>query len=149
MGLSLGFAVAIVIAVGAALAMQAPINAVLAHEVGDPTAAAAISFAIGFIVLAAMAWWNGSTSSALAALTNVPWWALMGGVLGAIWVWAAIWSVPRLGVVTMFGAMILGQLLAAIILDARGAFGMEARPVDLTRIMAIAMVAGGVVLSKA
>ncbi len=149
MGLSLGFAVAIVIAVGAALAMQAPINAALAREVGDPTAAAAISFAIGFLVLAAMAWWNGTTTSTIAALSSVPWWALMGGVLGAIWVWAAIWSVPRLGVVTMFGAMILGQLLAAIILDARGAFGMEARPIDLSRIMAIAMVAGGVVLSKA
>ena len=87
--------------------------------------------------------------TAITSLPNVPWWALMGGVLGAIWVWAAIWSVPRLGVVTMIGAMILGQLLAAIVLDARGAFGMEARPVDLTRIMAIAMVAGGVVLSKA
>ena len=149
MGLSLGFAVAIVIAVGAALAMQAPINAVLAREVGDPTAAAAISFAIGFIVLAALAWYKGTTAASIAALTSVPWWALMGGVLGAIWVLAAIWSVPRLGVVTMFGAMILGQLLAAIILDARGAFGMEARPIDLTRMMAIAMVAGGVVLSKA
>lgn len=149
MGLSLGFAVAIVIAVGAALAMQAPINAVLAREVGDPTAAAAISFAVGFVVLAALAWYKGTTASSIAALTGVPWWALMGGVLGAIWVLAAIWSVPRLGVVTMFGAMILGQLLAAIILDARGAFGMEARPIDLTRIMAIAMVAGGVVLSKA
>jgi transporter family-2 protein len=129
--------------------MQAPINAVLAREVGDPTAAAAISFAIGFIVLAALAWYKGTTAASIAALTSVPWWALMGGVLGAIWVLAAIWSVPRLGVVTMFGAMILGQLLAAIILDARGAFGMEARPIDLTRMMAIAMVAGGVVLSKA
>ncbi|WP_224814016.1 DMT family transporter [Hasllibacter sp. MH4015] len=149
MGLSLGFAVALVVAVGAALAMQAPINAVLAREMGDPTAAAAISFAVGFLVLAALAWYKGTAASSIAALSNVPWWALMGGVLGAIWVWAAIWSVPRLGVVTMFGAMILGQLLAAIILDARGAFGMEARPIDLSRIMAIAMVAGGVVLSRA
>lgn len=149
MSLSLGFAIILVIAVGAALAMQAPINAALAREVGDPTAAAAISFAIGFVVLAAITWYRGASISALTSLGGVPWWALMGGVLGAIWVWAAIWSVPRLGVVTMFGAMILGQLLAAIVLDARGAFGMEARPIDLTRIMAIAMVAGGVVLSKA
>jgi transporter family-2 protein len=73
----------------------------------------------------------------------------MGGVLGAIWVWAAIWSVPRLGVVTMFGAMIVGQLLAALLLDARGAFGMEARGIEPTHLLAIAMVAGGVVLSKA
>ncbi len=87
--------------------------------------------------------------TAIKSLSGVPWWALKGGVLGAVWVWAAIWSVPRLGVVTMIGAMILGQLLAAVVLDARGAFGMEARPIDLTRIIAIAMVASSVVLSKA
>lgn len=149
MTFSLGFAIAIVIAVGAALALQAPINAVLAREVGDPTVAAAASFAVGFVALALFAWYRGAPVSAITSLSGVPWWALLGGVLGAIWIWAAIWAVPRLGVVTMIGAMILGQLLAAIVLDARGAFGMEARPVDLTRIMAIAMVAGGVVLSKA
>lgn len=45
--------------------------------------------------------------------------------------------------------MIVGQLIAALLLDARGAFGMEARAVEPTRLFAIAMVAGGVVLSKA
>lgn len=146
---SLGFSILLVVAVGAALAMQAPVNAVLARELGDPTAAAAISFAIGFVVLAALAGLRGAGLPSLSTLGNIPWWALMGGVLGAIWVWAAIWSVPRLGVVTMFGAMIVGQLIAALLLDARGAFGMEAREIDVTRILAIAMVAGGVVLSKA
>ncbi|ABD54054.1 DMT family transporter [Jannaschia sp. CCS1] len=149
MGLSVTLVIALVVAVGAALAMQAPINAALAREVGDPTAAAAISFAIGFVVLAAIAWYRGSSMTALTSLSGVPWWALMGGVLGALWIWAAIWSLPRLGVVTMFGAMILGQLIAAMVLDARGSFGMEARPIDLTRLMAVAMVAGGVILSKA
>ena len=149
MSISMIFALALVVAVGAALAMQAPINAVLAREVGDPTAAAAISFAIGFLVLAGLAWARGAPVANLATLTSLPWWALMGGVLGAIWVWAAIWSVPRLGVVTMFGAMILGQLLAAIILDARGAFGLEPKPIDLSRLTAIALVASGVLLSRA
>lgn len=149
MSFSLGFALALVIAVGAALALQAPINAVLAREVGDPTVAAAASFAIGFVALALLAWYRGAPITAITSLSSVPWWALMGGILGAAWVWAAIWSVPRLGVVTMIGAMILGQLIAAIVLDARGAFGMETRPVDLSRLLAIAMVAGGVVLSKA
>ncbi len=51
---SLGFA--ILIAVGAAPALQAPINAILAREVGDPTVVAAVSFPIGFVVLALLAW---------------------------------------------------------------------------------------------
>lgn len=94
---SIAFSIVLVVAVGAALAMQAPVNAVLARELGDPTAAAALSFAICFIVLAALAALRGASVPSLSTLGNVPWWALLGGVLGAIWVWAAIWSVPRLG----------------------------------------------------
>ena len=101
------------------------------------------------MALAVIAGLRGPGLPSLSTLGAIPWWALMGGVLGAVWVWAAIWSVPRLGVVTMFGAMIVGQLIAALMLDARGAFGMEARAIDPTRLLAIAMVAGGVVLSKA
>lgn len=124
MGLSAAFVVALVITIGAALAIHGPINAGLARKVGDPGAAAAISFVIGFVAPVSIARCCGASVT-------------------------AIWSLPRLGGMTMVGAMIRGPLLVTIILDARGAFRMEARPVDLTRITAVALVASGVVLSRA
>lgn len=135
-----------VIFVGAALAFQAPVNAALARSLGDPVFAAALQFGIGFALLAAIAIFRGYSPS-LAQVKGIPWWALTGGALGAIWVLAAIWSVPRLGLVTMFAAMILGQLIAALLIDAGGILGLEARSISLTRIAAVCFVAFGVILS--
>jgi transporter family-2 protein len=56
--------------------------------------------------------------------------------------------VPRLGVVTMIAALILGQLVGAIILDAVGAFGLPVKEIGWQRIVAVALVAGGVILSR-
>lgn len=137
---------AMIIFVGAALAFQAPVNAALARSIGDPVWAAAMSFGIGFVLLSAIALTRG-TSPSLAQFKGIPWWALTGGALGAIWVLAAIWSVPRLGAVTMFAAMIFGQLLAALLIDSSGLLGLEARSLTGTRMMSVALVAAGVLLS--
>lgn len=137
---------AMIVGVGAALAFQAPINAALARSIGDPVWAAAISFGVGFLLLSGIALSRGSGPT-LSQLQTIPWWALTGGALGAIWVLAAIWSVPRLGVVTMFSAMILGQMIAALIIDAGGLLGLATREISLARLASIGFVAIGVVLS--
>lgn len=135
-----------VVAIGAMLAFQAPANAALARGIGDPVWAAAISFGIGLVLLCGIAIFRGSSPS-LASFQAVPWWALVGGLLGAVWVLAAIWSVPRLGVVTMMSAMVLGQMLAAIIIDSGGIMGLEVRSISPSRIIAIGLVFMGVVIS--
>lgn len=136
-----------IILVGATLAMQAPANAVLARALGDPVTAAAMSFGIGFVVLSAIALLRGGDSPNFSALRSIPWWALSGGALGALWVLAAILAVPRLGVVTMFSAMIFGQLIAALLIDRIGGFGLQPRDMNSTRLLAVALVGVGVVLS--
>lgn len=135
-----------VITVGAALAFQAPANAALARSIGDPVWAAALSFGIGFVLLSGIAIFRGSSPS-LAQIQSIPWWALTGGALGAIWVLAAIWSVPKLGVVTMFSAMVLGQMIAAMMIDSAGMLGLAVRDISATRIASIGFVAIGVILS--
>lgn len=146
MNIVLVFITLMVVTVGAALAFQAPVNAALARSIGDPVWAAALSFGIGFVFLSAIAIMRGSSID-LAQIQSVPWWALTGGALGAIWVLAAIWSVPRLGVVTMFSAMVLGQMIAALLIDSAGMLGLVVRDISLTRIASIGFVAIGVVLS--
>lgn len=135
-----------IIFVGAALAFQAPVNAALARSLGDPVWAATVQFGIGFFLLLAIAVLRGS-GPAVLQIKAIPWWALTGGALGAIWVLAAIWSVPRLGVSTMLAAMILGQLLAALLIDSGGLLGQEVRSLSPSRIFAVCLVALGVVLS--
>ncbi len=132
---------------GACIATQAPINSRLGSHVGDPVAAAAISFIVGAIVLSLIVLARGAVPSG-AQMAAAPWWAWVGGALGAIYVWAAVWAVGTLGVVTMVAALIFGQLAAALALDAIGAFGLQVREISWTRIAAVVMVAGGLVLSR-
>jgi len=140
-----------VIVGGMATATQAPINAALNRAFSDPILVACFSFFVGFAVLLVV--WLVSllvreTGFVMPQSTGVPWWAWVGGTLGAIYVLAALWAVPMLGMVTIVAAMVLGQLLAALLIDAFGVFGIAVREISLTRILAVLMVMGGLVLSR-
>ena len=147
--MSAGFLMALIgmIVGGAFIAMQAPINARLAAALGDGLPAAATSFAVGLVVLAPLALLRSGLPGA-AQIASIPWWAWIGGVLGAFYVWMVILSVPVLGVVTSMAAMILGQLVAALLLDAVGAFGLPVQEVTWQRVLAVVLVAAGVILSR-
>ncbi|MBF9196881.1 DMT family transporter [Microvirga terrestris] len=132
---------------GAFLSAQAPINAALAKSLGDPVLAACISFGVGFLILAVLSAFRGSwpSSSAMAA---APWWSWLGGLLGAFYVAVVIWGVPQLGVVSTVAALIFGQVAAALVLDAVGAFGLPVQAITWQRLLAAGMILGGLVLSR-
>ncbi len=141
------WAVLAVVLGGVAVAVQAPINAALGRELGAVVPAAAVSFGLGFVVLVAVAALTGQ-AGAFLKLGGVPGWMLCGGVLGATYVLSATWGVSQLGVVTMVAALVLGQMSAAMVIDATGILGMAAREVSLQRVMAAGLVAAGLVLSR-
>lgn len=144
---SFWIALAFVFAGGIALGLQPPVNAALSRTLGDSIVATAVSFAVGFVVLfAAIAARNAFPS--LALIREVRPWMLAGGLLGAFYVWSSIWSVSRLGVVTMIATIILGQLVAAILIDRAGAFGLPVREITWQRVAAVAMVGAGLVMSR-
>lgn len=139
--------VAAVVLGGTAISLQAPINAALARELGGPVPAAAVSFGVGFIVLLAIALVQGQ-GEAFLKLPQVPTWTLVGGCLGAWYVLTSIWGVSQLGVLTLIAALILGQMTAAMVIDATGALGVAVREVTPTRIAAAVLVMAGLVLSR-
>ena len=132
---------------GMLIAMQAPINAALGRAIESSVAAAALSFGVGFAVLMAVTLLSGE-AQALPRAASVPKWLLLGGALGAIYVWSALWAVPILGVLTTMTLLILGQMIAAILLDHYGAFGLAAHDVSPWRVLAVVLVAAGAVLSR-
>jgi transporter family-2 protein len=132
---------------GACAAMQAPVNARLGSHLGGILPATAISFLVGFLVLGALTTLSGRMP-ALGQAATAPWWVWAGGILGAAYVWSAAWSVGTLGVVTMIAGLIFGQLVAALVIDATGAFGLAVREISPTRLAAVALVGAGLVLSR-
>ncbi len=139
--------VLVVFVAGVGFAVQAPLNAALGRGIGGGVAAAAISFGVGFAALLALALLLGQGPALLRASSMPPvYWA--GGFLGAAVVWSMLWSVPAIGVLTAIAAIVLGQLTAALVLDALGAFAAPVQAITPTRLLALAMVAGGLVLSR-
>jgi transporter family-2 protein len=138
---------ALIILGGAAIAVQAPVNAALSRSIGSTLAATATSFGIGFVLLTLMALITGGTGP-VQRLVDVPLWQLAGGVLGAFFVWSVLSGVASVGVFTAMAALVLGQVVTALVLDRIGAFGLAVQPISPQRLLAAAMVAGGLILSR-
>jgi transporter family-2 protein len=148
MNISILLPVAGIVLGGVFLASQAPINAAMARALGDPVLAACLSFGIGFAVLAVISAFRGAWPAG-SAVASAPWWVWLGGFLGAFYVAIVIWGVPQLGVVSTVAALVFGQLAAALILDAVGAFGLPVQEITWQRVLAAGLILGGLVLSRA
>lgn len=138
--------VAVVIG-GAATALQAPTNARLATAAGSPVNAAFVSFAVGATALGLLAALF-RTPPDLAAVRALPPWAWLGGLYGTVFVVAAAWGVPRLGVAATITLMVGGQLILSLVLDHFGALGVPQQPLSLSRVAGIILVIAGVVLVR-
>lgn len=141
------FTMLLVALAGAATALQAPINARMMTAVGSPVNAAFMSFLVGTVALGILVL-SLQARPDMAAAKALPVWAWFGGLCGAIFVVAATWGVPRLGVATTITLMVAGQLILSLALDHFGAFGVPQQPLNLTRIAGVALVVGGVLLVR-
>ena len=140
-------AVLAMVVAGAMVAAQAPVNGALARVLDDSVLTACVSFGVGFAALSLISLVRGAWPAA-GALAIAPWWAWVGGLLGAFYVAVAAWAVPKLGVVTLTAAVVFGQLVAALIFDATGAFGVAVQAISWGRLTAVGLVLAGLVLSR-
>ena len=139
---------ALALAAGAGLPVQAGVNASMRTYLGRPELAALANFLTGLLAL--LAWilaqrlpWPGAGEVARA-----PWWTWTGGLLGAFYVYAVIVLAPRLGVATTIALVVAGQMLSAVAIDHYGLFGVPLRPVTVARGLGAAMLVAGVVLLR-
>ncbi|PRX41922.1 putative inner membrane exporter YdcZ [Planifilum fimeticola] len=68
---------------------------------------------------------------------SVPKWQLLGGVLGAFYVFVMVLIVPKVGVATSIMAVVAGQLVMSSIIDHFGLLGGQQIPFDMRRMTGI------------
>jgi transporter family-2 protein len=129
---------------GAAISVQAAVNAQLAASLGaNSVAAALVSFACGTLALALAALARGGLPEAIAALPSQPLWKFGGGLLGAAFIFCTVFVAPRIGLVNMLVLIIAGQLLTSMAVDHFGLLNMALRKVSAIRLGgAVIMLAG-------
>jgi transporter family-2 protein len=131
---------------GALLPLQTGINLQLRGLLGQPLAAALVSFVVGTAGLALLVAALRVSLPVDDAWARGSWWHWMGGLLGAVYIVAAIVLAPRLGAATLVAALVAGQMLASLLIDHYGWVGFAVHPVSPLRILGAVLVVGGVVL---
>jgi bacterial/archaeal transporter family-2 protein len=139
-----GVAVFLMAAVGGLIALQPAVNAGLGRATGNITAAL-ISFAIGTLLLAVIMVLGGQAGG-LGSTFDLPWYYLLGGVLGAAYVFTALVTVSSIGAGGVAAATITGQLTASIVLDRLGVLGLEETPITLERVVGVLLLLAGTYL---
>ncbi|HEV2791192.1 MAG TPA: DMT family transporter [Solirubrobacterales bacterium] len=139
-----GLAVALTAVAGGLIAAQAPINAELGKSTGT-MAAALVSFLIGTVALAAVVVLSGKAGG-LGSTFEVSWYYLLGGLLGAIYVFNALVAVSAIGAGGVAAATIFGQLTASVAIDRLGLFGLDEVPLTPERVLGVALLLVGTIL---
>lgn len=137
--------------VGMAMAVQAAVNTQLAGALqGDAMLAALVSFGVGTLALLIAALVKGGfgpIAATVAALPSQPLWKLIGGLLGAGFVFGTVFLAPRIGLLSMVVLIIAGQLLCSMLIDHFGLINMPVREVPPVRLVGALIVAAGAILT--
>jgi transporter family-2 protein len=138
----------VAVAAGALLPIQASINGRLRPFVGGPIPATLVSVAVSTsaMILLVIATKNPVPSS--ARLSGSPWWVWTGGLLGVVFVLVSLGLVNRLGAAFLFALVVVGQMLASLVIDHYGLFGVSEHTVSPLRLLGVMLLLGGVVLIR-
>lgn len=143
--MSRALAVALAVLAGSFAGMQAPVNARLGRQAGS-LQAATVSFLVGTLVLLLVASLSSRGLPSITTVGRVPWWALIGGVLGAVYVTVAVLTVRTLGVSGLTAIVVTGQLSMAVVIDRFGLLGVSKQHIDAPRVAGLVFLLVGVVL---
>lgn len=143
--MSRGLAVAVGVGAGCVVGMQAPINSRLGKTVGS-LQAATFSFLVGTALLLLIAAFVRGGLGSLSQVRQVPWWALVGGLLGAVYVTVALVAVRTLGASGLTAVVITGQLAISVVIDRLGLFGIAREHITASRIVGLVLLVVGAAL---
>ncbi|MFT7596112.1 MAG: transporter family-2 protein [Paracoccaceae bacterium] len=133
--------------IGIALSFQPVINGASASVLNSAFAAATFSLLLSAATVFVLFCLSGAPTQA-SQLLQLPWWAVFGGFIGAVFVSGGIFLVPIMGAAVFFVCLIAGQLVGAVVADTIGAFGLEPRALSARKLAGVGLAFAGVVLVR-
>lgn len=139
----------IIIIAGALQACGPPMNNALRNAMTNPWLASVVSF-LPVVALLAVLWLClPHPLPTEKGLAEMPWWAPLGGLIGAVAVIAGLLFVGTVGAGAFAGLTITANILMSLLIDKYGMFGMAVHDLTPGRIAgAVLMVAGIALISR-
>src|SRR5919199_4888767 len=140
----LALPVLLAIAAGVSIVVQQVLNSNLRTALNSAAWSGFMSYLVGVVCMALLALALRDPVPSASVAARIPWWAWSGGLFGAIFIGLAILLVPQIGAATFIALLVTGQMLASVAFDHFGWLGLAQRPIDLPRLIGVALLIGGV-----
>ena len=136
----------LILIAGALQAWGPPMNGALRNALTNPWLASLVSFVPVVAFLACLCLCQPRPMPTAEGIAAMPWWAPLGGLVGAFAVVAGLLFVNQVGAGAFAGLTITANILMSLIIDKYGWFGMEVHPLGGGRMLGAALMVGGIVL---
>lgn len=132
---------------GALNSVQAGANASLNKSLEQPFSAALIITLVSLSTILVTGGVSGQLAwPGSAKLTSLPWWAWIGGLLGATYVMSQLLVAQKVGAAIYVALTVTASVLASLVLDHFGWLGFEQHAAGLGRLLGGALMVAGVAL---
>lgn len=131
---------------GAVVPFQSAINANLGRGLGHPLWATLASLLVSIIVLLPLILALRLPLPSLGFITRAPLWMWSGGAFGVCFISLALILLPKMGASGFIALAMAGQVIASLLLDHFGLFGLVERQLTGPRLIGALLLIGGVAL---
>jgi len=146
---SANWAYILIVVAGFLQAAGAAMNGSLNKALVNPWLATSVSFVMVTFVALGLFICMPRPLPSVSQIGDMPWWAPLGGIAGAVAVFAGLLFIQRLGAAPVNGVTITANLIASLAIDHFGLFSMEQHAVNGWRLLgAILMIAGVVLIAR-
>ncbi|MEE6176712.1 DMT family transporter [Mycobacterium sp. 050134] len=131
---------------GALQTCGAAMNGQLYKHLINPWLASAVSFAVITVFFIAAFLLVPRPLPTAKDVASMPWWAVIGGLVGAVQVYAGLTLVNRVGAATFMGFTVTAALIMSLLIDHFGWLRVDPHPISLGRCLGGLLMVGGVAL---
>lgn len=131
---------------GALQTCGAAMNAQLKHSLVNPYLASTVSFALITFFFAGLFLVLPHPLPTAQDVAGLPWWAALGGLVGAVQVYAGLTQVQKVGAGPFMAFTVTAALLTSLLLDHFGWFRLPQHALNGPRMLGGALLVAGVAL---
>jgi transporter family-2 protein len=119
----------------------------MARRVGNPLTPTAIMFAIATVAAVGLALPLFGLPT-IAQLGSAPPASFAPGLIFGFYALSATIIIPRFGAASFVAFILIAQLLTSAAVDQLALFGMERRPVDITKLIGLSVIVAGIAIME-
>lgn len=140
------WAIPFIFVAGMLQAAGAAMGGELNKSLGNPWLATSISFMLVLFTTVGLFACMPKPLPTAGDFAAMPWWAPLGGIVGAVAVFAGFTLIQKLGAGTVNGVTITANILASLAIDHFGLLRMEQHAMSPMRALGALLMIGGVAL---